>query len=262
MRSVLVIFLALVAACLMVVRKLDKSAEASTPDVLGASGPEEAQEILKLVEVSYRILKSDEFANNFIKLETNNDVLYTRRGPIYMSPREVLESLRFDSLARPVPVKFVIVGQDRNSSDWYRAATSPGGYLTKHVRIYIGRGNLSEFDSADIVERSCAINTMAHELSHSVFLKDDPRQSVFTDTTPRDDGIGDNIKGAPIATYAIGTVAQCTYLQMEGRLRADEFLGCVEVFGIKSFHSPRCKEFSLGQPVVYSRSLSPPAPDV
>jgi hypothetical protein len=48
---------------------------------------------------------------------------------------------------------------------------------------------------------------------------------------------------APIATYLVGTTAQCTWLQKKGHLprTTPAFKSCVARFGVGKFNSSQCK---------------------
>jgi hypothetical protein len=58
----------------------------------------------------------------------------------------------------------------------------------------------------------------------------------------------------PIASYLVGSVAQCTYLQQEGRIQAGDLKSCVATFGISSFASNRCGRFPGTGPVTWPNS--------
>ena len=120
----------------------------------------------------------------------------------------------------------------------------------------LGRLHLQRYRSSDVVERSCAINTMAHERAHTL-----------TNTRPTFlHAIEDTGKGAapagsvtPLASYLIGATAQCTYLQQHGRVSATGLRACLAVFGTNSFNSNRCTQFHSTVPVRERPGLAAPA---
>lgn len=106
------------------------------------------------------------------------------------------------------------------------------------------------FQSQDIVERSCAINTAAHEYAHTISTMPVRYDAAFTDTNDRQELIPNRRNpGTPVASYLIGTVAQCTWLQDQGRVGAGGLQACVQTFGVAAMNLERCRSFAGGQPV-------------
>jgi hypothetical protein len=66
-------------------------------------------------------------------------------------------------------------------------------------------------------------------------------------------------KAAPLASYLIGSVAQCTYLQEIGRVPAGGLGACVAVFGTRNFNNARCNRFTNGEAVEERADLPAPA---
>jgi hypothetical protein len=83
---------------------------------------------------------------------------------------------------------------------------------------------------------------------------------AFTDTKEGQSSIP-NRKDAstPVASYLIGAVAQCTWLERQGRLGQEDVPACVEVFGVRAFNWDRCGQFAGGEPVAERSGLPPPA---
>ncbi len=120
--------------------------------------------------------------------------------------------------------------------------------------------NLGFWKTGNVVQRSCAINSMAHEMSHLIGRLDGSRfETVFLDSAA---GSACKKPSKPdaqaIASYLIGTVAQCLWLEKQGRLAADSskgrnsgatFADCVVVFGQLNFNRARCWSFSDSDPI-------------
>jgi hypothetical protein len=105
------------------------------------------------------------------------------------------------------------------------------------------------------VEKSCAINTLAHELSHLIVTDQKLILHALTDTgiTPPSRPIN------AIASYLIGTTAQCTWLEKVNRLEPKNFPECVAIFGTLNFNSLRCNQFNNTSPLQLRPSLPPAA---
>jgi len=98
---------------------------------------------------------------------------------------------------------------------------------------------------------------MAHEISHT--LSDRP--GIFwmhildteENVTPP--------RGVFEASYFIGIVAQCTYLEKEGRIKAQDFPSCIKTFSDPSdasrFRSIACDDFAGYTPITPSNRISP-----
>jgi len=121
----------------------------------------------------------------------------------------------------------------------------------------IARGHLWNWNHSNPVIRSCAINTVAHEISHTLVIDTATYRHAFTDfdrfsTSP----------ATPSASYLVGSVAQCTWLQEQGRIPADGLQTCLRVFGVRHFNGARCQQFYPGDVVSEDRrGLSPALTD-
>ena len=67
---------------------------------------------------------------------------------------------------------------------------------------------------------ACAINTMAHEWTHTISRSDSNAGYVFQD--------GEYTAGLPLVSYHLGAVAQCTYLEVQGMIDSSRFDDCVK----------------------------------
>ena len=124
-------------------------------------------------------------------------------------------------------------------------------------QITLGRLHFARYVRGDTVEKSCAINTMAHEISHTLSDKADIFWMHILDsqreTTPP--------RRIFEASYFIGSVAQCTYLENIGRIAAPEFESCMLTFSDPSqssrFRSRACDDFPDDKPISGAGHLNP-----
>lgn len=119
--------------------------------------------------------------------------------------------------------------------------------------MYIGRNHLARFRSTDQVERSCAINSMAHEITHTMSASSTMFETAVTDTGGGRVGAGNN----PFASYFVGAVAQCTYLQELGRVTSEGLQQCIETFGARVFWGGRCGSYKNGEAVKWPKDRRP-----
>lgn len=109
--------------------------------------------------------------------------------------------------------------------------TGPRPEHSDEAVIELSLPKLEQWRSSSVLQRSCAINTLAHELSHTIPQSQNAYVYQFTD------------RGRPwasfmnraLASYTLGTVAQCTYLQIEGSPEGADLRMCVEKWGTSKF---------------------------
>lgn len=93
---------------------------------------------------------------------------------------------------------------------------------------------LRQWASGSVVVQACAVNTLAHELTHTVA---DPGStaSLFTDSGARA-WLHRWISGpADLVSYGVGTLAECTYLEQMGDASRDAFEDCVAKRSLSTF---------------------------
>jgi len=224
------------------------------PDIYIKKAKEsEKTSILAWVNESLSILKSDEFNSNLLSLEK----IYPE---VWLSEKEKTSNLLqlMFILAETDPnrldakyLKTGIIMKGRSKKDitrniGYRGNTfaSVGPHSKRKslpLKMRIGRVHLDRYLTGDTVEKSCAINTMAHEISHTLSISSSNLQSYFLDIPA-----GLAPAGVPSASYFVGTVAQCTYLQNKGRIDNTQFETCVKLFVSQPFPSVKCNDFPEG----------------
>lgn len=119
------------------------------------------------------------------------------------------------------------------------------GGVNGQVRISVSPKLLDRWRSPDVVMRACAVNTMAHEISHTLSRSERYYLYAFTDT-----GVGREARRTPPASYLTGNVALCDYLLENGRIKTDEFKQCVAIwYRPGGFQSGRCDDFPSDKPI-------------
>lgn len=221
-------------------------------DILDARSKDEQALVETLMGEAWGVLRSPEFRENLLALKATYPVIYARPAD---QEADVEDVARIVTQARPgvryTRVAVRIVGSDdRRDPARELASAGEGQGYGRYSDMTIGRGLLGQFRSSDLVDRSCAVNAAAHEYAHTINLTPIGYTTAFTDTTLGQRSIANRRRpGSPIASYLIGAVAQCTWLQQRGRIAQGEVPACVRVFGVGIFNWDRCAKFSEGQPV-------------
>lgn len=136
----------------------------------------------------------------------------------------------------PICVRVVGSGSGDDASERFHAGASISRTGAR-VQLSMGSEIVREFLSVSSVTRSCAVHTMAHEISHSIIYRKSGYM-VFADTYSG--GVVADSKDVPISTYMIGSVAQCTYLQNINAMKDDSVVNCVKRFGVRRFNVSEC----------------------
>lgn len=220
--------------------------------VSGTVTEDERRLISELASEAYSVLRSPEFRRNLAALEKRHPTVFVRRGQRDRPLTEVIEGVTGGwGTTRYPPVRIILVGTDDPDSEdyqWVGAGEPPLGVGSVPVRI--GRGILADYRNADRVTRSCAVNTLAHELTHAVSSTPVIFTRAFEDTRRGDEGVvGRSDPDSALATYLVGSVAQCTWLASKGRIQAWAVPDCVDVFGYRSFNWRRCSAFPAARKI-------------
>ena len=220
--------------------------------IIGAASSGERALVETLLTESYSVLRSPAFTRNLLSLGDRYPVIYTRPDKQDATVTDLARVVALEPLgSRYAPAMVELVGQIEGA-DPMRAHASAGEGVGfgRYSDITIGRALLDQFRSSDQVERSCAINAVAHEYAHTITLTPVGFRHAFTDTRGDQSRIPDRRHpGTPVASYLIGAVAQCTWLQNNGRIDDSNIEACVEVFGVNAFNNARCYSFLGGEAV-------------
>jgi hypothetical protein len=104
----------------------------------------------------------------------------------------------------------------------------------------LGRKHLARWLSKDDVQRSCAINTLAHEISHTISTDAKYYNYALMDEDPSAETV--------VGSYLIGSVAQCTWLQERGALSEVGFPACIQTFAVNTFANGMCPTYKPTNP--------------
>ena len=241
----------------------DNRAEDTRPDrmpygrIVGTESQAETTELTRLLEDAHSTLRSPEFRDNLLALSDRYPAVYARNSEQAATIPRIASIVSLEpSGARFAPADVELV---ENTSGGLGAA-GEGAVSGRYSDILIEKIVLAAYGRSDPVARSCAINVAAHEYAHTIVLTPMGFGNAFTDTKLGQGAIPNRrTNGTPVASYLIGTVAQCTWLAKQGRIGRDDVRACVEVFGVAAFNWDRCGAFAEGGPVATRPGL-PPAP--
>lgn len=239
------------------------AAQAPYQAILDARSPDEQALLERLLGEAYAVLRSDAFTANLRSLGERYPTIYAKASEQAATPETLARIVSLEkSGARYTPVAVQIVGDgDRRDPLRQHASAGEGQGYGRYSDMVLGRAIIEQFATGDIVNRSCAVNAAAHEYAHTIATTPIGFTIAFTDTTGRQTRIADRQHpGTPVASYLIGAVAQCTWLQQKGRIDRSGLAACVEVFGVSAFNWKRCSQFADGQTVSPRGDLAAPAP--
>lgn len=239
-------------------------AEDTAPDrapysrLVGTRDAAEAEALRELVTTAYDVLRSPEFRESLLALKDRYPAVYARDAEQSASIPRIASIVSLEpSGARFAPAQVELV---ENTSGGLGAA-GEGGVSGRYSDILIERMVLAAYGKSDPVARSCAINVAAHEYAHTIVLTPMGYGNAFADTGPGQRQIPNRrAAGTPVASYLIGSVAQCVWLAREGRIGRADVPACVEVFGTAAFNWERCGQFTDGALVAYRPGLAPAVP--
>jgi hypothetical protein len=241
----------------------NRSEDAATGAYSAIAGAEsEAERIAagRLLDEAYAVLRAPSFHQAMTSLSNRYPAVYARNSAQAVSPAEIAGIVDLAPRgSRYAPTKVAIV--EVTGSEL--ASAGEAGFTSgRDADMLISRPVLEDFASEDVVRRSCAINVAAHEYAHTISLTPVGLTNAFTDTRSGERGIRNRrAPDTPVASYLIGSVAQCVWLSRQGRIGRADIPACVQVFGVRGFNWSRCRQFAGGEPVALRPGLAPePSP--
>ncbi|HEX7885591.1 MAG TPA: hypothetical protein VF474_06400 [Phenylobacterium sp.] len=212
----------------------------------------------RLLQEGYTVLRSSAFRTQLEALQDRYPVIYARASQQDLDPAGVAAIVSLEPPgSRFAPAQAMIV----DDGGPMLGAAGEGGTTGRYSDVMITRGVLEAFGSSDVVTRSCAVNVAAHEYAHTISLTPVGYRVAFTDTNEAQREIADRRHpGTPVASYLIGSVAQCVWLERQGRIGPDDIGDCIAVFGTAAFNWDRCGQFAGGEPVAPRPGLAPAVP--
>lgn len=265
-REVFGIAAAIIMALTLTAAAPDLPGHARSDIPVGAVANEtERAQFAALIAEAQRTMRSRRFRDNMLSLSDAYPRIHFRTHPngamlVLGSPSELMTVLdAADPAYRYIRTPFSLTGQSNEYSpvNAGREGSDVDADGVARGSGTIARGHLWNWNHSNPVIRSCAINTVAHEISHTVVIDPATYRYAFSDF----DRFSTSAP-TPSASYLIGSVAQCTWLQEQGRIGAGELRTCLAVFGVRHFNSLRCQQFYPGDAVSPDRpNLSAPATD-
>jgi len=244
------------------------------PDIVSGDVPADNRAALQQwIAESIALLQSPEFEANFHRASALYPDVYVSKTEDIIPSATLLKRLKTRDPMRPAlwwPKTYVVLtgppaarSADRLGFGFEASRDAGAGPFPENAspaltgEIALGRLHFARYTRGDAVEKSCALNTMTHEIGHTLSDKRDEFWMHILDTEP-------NVTppyGVFEASYFIGTVAQCTYLQSIGRVSEIEFQSCLLTFGSPGtssrFRSIACDDFPGNKPISPSGRLTP-----
>lgn len=198
--------------------------------------PDDREPLDQLLKVSSAVVMSDALFANADALGATYPRIFLNTALGYKSPADTVallsapdSGLHFQS----TPVEF--------------GSGAKTGFNGQRWRMQVSRKTLARWRSSDPVMKSCAVNTVAHEITHT-FVAKSRGGMAFIDGG---ESARPSRRNGTTGSYVIGQLAQCTWLAEQGRISASDVATCVPVFysaGGK-FAAGRCDDFGDGRPV-------------
>lgn len=207
------------------------------------------------IETTTSTLTSAKFERNLLRVADRYPQVWVSRARDAIPTIQLRNVLHTNDNRVPSlwwPETFVVLRGDE-TTDFART-----GAKTDIIgEIEIGRLHYKRYTDGNFVERSCAINTLAHEISHTLSDRADKFWMHILDTGPRDEAPPNMYQ----ASYLIGTVAQCTWLIEQERIGQDGFFDCLMTFSDplldSRFRSRACDDFPDDTPITPDRRIDP-----
>jgi hypothetical protein len=194
------------------------------------TGPDRAT-LIEIINATLEVITGDTFADRLAAVDQQELWLSPSEGT--MPPREVVNAFlgRRPSMG-PLPtvadLSRGVFGPRTPVADLY-------GRPVSSAKITLTKWELRRWRSGTPEGRSCAVNSAAHEIAHTIWNSADGGEQMFVDG---DRKIATR-HNRPLVSYMVGTVAQCTMLEKQGAL-GGPFAACVEKWGTNGFNSYHC----------------------
>lgn len=182
------------------------------------------------------------------RFDSQYSQVWTIAGVGYRSASQVTSALSSPNSGRAYAPTRLYLWTDPVSGATDKALTfNDENQRDGNLRIRLGPDHLARWRSQDLVERSCAVNTMTHEIVHTLLTRMDGYYPLFVDgeTPAKDRG--------EYGTYLVGAMAQCQYLADQGRISQGDIGICIPVWTTRDpryvgpvFASGKCDKFPTG----------------
>lgn len=232
--------------------------------IKGTASAAEAEALGQLLDEAYATLRSEAFQQNLRDLADRYPAIYARRGQQDASAGQLADYVALKPLgSRFVNADVILIGGVEPDAQHFLASAGQGPGEGRYSDILLGRFVMTHWRAGDRVRRSCAINVAAHEYAHTISITPFVYEPAFTDTRLGEHQIAHRKdRSTPVASYLIGAVAQCTWLQAKGRIARADVPACVAAFGVASGNDERCDAFPGDTPVAPRPDLPPLNPNL
>ena len=244
-------------------KKISKSIDPQI--VVGDINPADKTALAAWIDDAVALFKSPAFEANAARAALLYPEVYLSKSEDVIPTQTLLKRLKTDDPSMPGlwwPKTYVVLdgepatrSQDRFGFGFTgsrKAAAGPHPQEPapqKTGQIEIGRLHLARYTQGDSVEKSCALNTLVHEISHTLSETPDIYWMHILDSER--DAVPP--RGIFEASYFIGVIAQCTYLDNIERISPSEFNSCILTFSDPSlssrFRSSACDDFPGDKPI-------------
>ena len=243
----------------------DRSPDRAPFKAIYQASETEAAVLSTLLGEAFGVLRSPRFHDNLLSLRDRYPAVYAKPDDQAADLARVARIVAAEGMfTRYAPADVHLTGGgDQMDPERDGGSAGQGQGLGRYAEINLGRNVVDRYRSPNVVMQSCAVNVAAHEYAHTLSTTPLGFGIAFTDTTDRQPRISDRQRpGTPVASYLIGAVAQCTWLEMKGRIAPSEVATCVATFGVNAFNWQRCNQFAPDQPVGPRPGLPGPAPSL
>ncbi|MGC4118034.1 MAG: hypothetical protein QM765_26480 [Myxococcales bacterium] len=203
------------------------------PVVEGAAQDELAAE---LVERTWEVVHSKRFRDNFLSLRALHPRLWLAPRGDTVCPEQavgaLMEEVGWERRVEAVTVLIVQGGGGVETASTEIVA-SADGRLKAVMRL--GRSAVTRWECGGMAA-SCAINTVAHELTHTVASPDGAELFADRGVTYAE------MRDRQLVSYFVGAVAQCTYLQLEAERagKSHDLADCIRKVGTRRMNASLC----------------------
>jgi len=236
--------------------------------VTGENNTEDNAILQEWINISISTLQSSTFETNLDRAAQRYPKVWVSRSRDAMPTANLRDVMHTDSPYQPAlwwpETSVKLIGKtavrlpDRSSHGFSGSRIATTGPKTETKgEIELGRVHFARYAQGDIVERSCAINTMAHEISHTL----SNRKDVFWMHILDSGKDGNPPAGMFETSYLIGTIAQCSFLQDQNRIKSEGFFDCLLTFSDpvsgSRFRGRACDDFPDGKSITPAGRLNP-----
>jgi hypothetical protein len=228
------------------------------PFYVGGANKSEETAFNELLKEGYETLRSDLFRSNIKSLAIQYPTVFLRIEGVGTTGSVKTGTVNdvVDIIQSKAPYRYVEVPVSlyNTTSTFFNLAGVIGDNI--NASWALGRANFyTNWLSTDMVMKSCGINNVAHEMSHLISSD----ATVFSEQTQpiKDRGAATRSGTDPVASYLVGTVAQCTWLQQKNYSPTVDLKACVQVFGHRGFNGLRCNQFNQIREIKYRSGLPP-----